>query len=117
MFIGCDYMGTPEISDNVLIRADPYDNTDHCQDGYVIVLLERFSMNGSMPVRFSRDHCRPYMAPVKPAKKKSSKRKNEGMPDTDDFELRSFGCGKCLTMAGKQKIIVLDRMTAWSLLP
>lgn len=41
--IGYDTMGTPDvISDDVLVMADPYDTTDHYQDGYFIVSAERF---------------------------------------------------------------------------
>ena len=35
-------MGTAHQSDDVLIMADPYDTTDHLQDGYSIVPAERF---------------------------------------------------------------------------
>lgn len=41
--IGYDDMGTnSNVSDDVLIMADPYDTTDHLQDGYIIVPAERF---------------------------------------------------------------------------
>lgn len=41
--IGYDDMGTHDnVSDDVLIMADPYDTTDHLQDGYTIVPAERF---------------------------------------------------------------------------
>ncbi len=41
--IGYDDMGTPEhIGDDVLILADPYDTSDHNQDGYYTVSAERF---------------------------------------------------------------------------
>ena len=40
--IGYDNNGTPVISDDVLILADPYDTTDHWEDGYYVVPLERF---------------------------------------------------------------------------
>lgn len=40
--VGYDDMGTPEFTqDDVLIIADPYDTTDHNQDGYVIESFER----------------------------------------------------------------------------
>ena len=35
--IGYDDMGTTETADDVLIFADPFDTTDHNQDGYYIV--------------------------------------------------------------------------------
>ncbi|MDO4546287.1 MAG: papain-like cysteine protease family protein [Bacillota bacterium] len=42
VIIGYDDMGTPEATqDDVLILADPYDTTDHNQDGYVIESFER----------------------------------------------------------------------------
>lgn len=41
--IGYDDMGTPDDeSDDVLIMADPYDTSDHLQDGYYIVPADRF---------------------------------------------------------------------------
>mgnify|MGYP000774844833 FL=1 len=42
VIIGYDSMGTAHKSDDVLIMADPYDTTDHLQDGYSIVPAERF---------------------------------------------------------------------------
>ena len=42
VIIGYDDMGTKEkTEDDVLILADPYDTTDHNQDGYVIEGFER----------------------------------------------------------------------------
>ena len=42
VIVGYDDMGTPEATqDDVLILADPYDTTDHNQDGYVIESFER----------------------------------------------------------------------------
>ena len=40
--IGYDTMGTEEFGDDVLILADPYDTSDHSQDGYQIYPAERF---------------------------------------------------------------------------
>lgn len=40
--IGLDTMGTDSPLDDVLIMADPYDVTDHAQDGYYLVPLARF---------------------------------------------------------------------------
>lgn len=34
VIIGYDTMGTETQQDDVFIVADPYDTTDHCQDGY-----------------------------------------------------------------------------------
>ena len=46
--IGYDTMGTDTTQDDVLIMADPYDTTDHNQDGYMIYGAERFYYNWSM---------------------------------------------------------------------
>ena len=40
--IGYDNMGTPTISDDMLIFADPWDTSDHWQDGYTYRPLEEF---------------------------------------------------------------------------
>ena len=40
--IGYDDMGTADTGDDVLVFADPYDTTDHNQDGYYIVSFERY---------------------------------------------------------------------------
>ena len=40
--IGYDNMGTPGIGDDMLIFADPYDTSDHWQDGYTYRPLEEF---------------------------------------------------------------------------
>lgn len=40
--IGYDSMGTPNIGDDMLIFADPYDTGDHFQDGYAYYPLEKF---------------------------------------------------------------------------
>jgi len=42
VIIGYDDMGTEDTKDDVLILADPYDTTDHLNDGYNIQSLERF---------------------------------------------------------------------------
>ncbi|MDH4274504.1 MAG: C39 family peptidase [Gammaproteobacteria bacterium] len=43
VIIGYDDMGTPDIeADDVLVMADPYDTTDHLQDGYGVVQADRF---------------------------------------------------------------------------
>ncbi|MCL1983061.1 MAG: dockerin type I domain-containing protein [Clostridiales bacterium] len=39
--IGYDDMGTEDTQDDVLILADPYDTTDHNQDGYYLEAFER----------------------------------------------------------------------------
>lgn len=40
--IGIDTCGTEDLYDDVLIMADPYDATDHYQDGYYVVPYARF---------------------------------------------------------------------------
>lgn len=40
--IGYDTMGTPSIGDDMIIFADPYDTSDHWQDGYYYYPAERF---------------------------------------------------------------------------
>jgi hypothetical protein len=42
VIIGYDNNGTPEIGDDMLIFADPYDTSDHWQDGYYYYPLERW---------------------------------------------------------------------------
>ena len=48
VIIGYDTMGTETEQDDVLIVADPYDTTDHNQDGYGIYPAERFIYNFTM---------------------------------------------------------------------
>lgn len=45
VIIGYDDMGTEIEQDDVIIVADPYDTTDHNQDGYGIYPAERFLYN------------------------------------------------------------------------
>ena len=42
VIIGYDNMGTEITADDILVLADPYDTTDHCQDGYITQSFERF---------------------------------------------------------------------------
>lgn len=53
VIIGYDDMGTADTQDDVLIVADPYDTTDHNQDGYGIYPAARFfstfDMYGQFP--------------------------------------------------------------------
>ena len=42
VIIGYDTMGTEHAGDDVLIMADPFDTSDHLQDGYNILSAERF---------------------------------------------------------------------------
>ncbi|MCL2060602.1 MAG: hypothetical protein FWH01_16380 [Oscillospiraceae bacterium] len=42
VIIGYDDMGSDDTKDHVLILADPYDTTDHLNDGYNVQSLERF---------------------------------------------------------------------------
>jgi hypothetical protein len=51
VIIGYDDMGTSDyISDDIIILADPYDTTDHMNDGYTIFNLERYYAQMSLPV-------------------------------------------------------------------
>ncbi len=45
VIIGYDTMGTKTTQDDVIIVADPYDTTDHNQDGYGVYGAERFIYN------------------------------------------------------------------------
>ena len=45
VIIGYDTMGTETTQDDVVIVADPYDTTDHNQDGYGVYSAERFLYN------------------------------------------------------------------------
>lgn len=56
--IGVDDCGTESVWDDVLIFADPYDVTDHCQDGYYTFPLGRFF---SMWKEGSGDGVQPYV--------------------------------------------------------
>ena len=53
VIIGYDTMGTETEQDDVFLVADPYDTTDHNQDGYGVYAAERlmynFSMYGAFP--------------------------------------------------------------------
>lgn len=42
VIIGYDTMGTETLGDDVIIFADPYDTSDHWQDGYYVFNAERF---------------------------------------------------------------------------
>lgn len=42
LIIGYDNNNTPGVGDDILIFADPYDTSDHLQDGYFIYSLERW---------------------------------------------------------------------------
>ena len=48
VIIGYDTMGTETSQDDVIIVADPYDTTDHNQDGYGVYSAERFYYNWTM---------------------------------------------------------------------
>lgn len=55
VIIGYDTMGTPYTADDVLILADPYDTTDHHQDGYIIISLQHF-YDGLWRTHFDPDY-------------------------------------------------------------
>ena len=48
VIVGYDTMGTETQQDDVFLVADPYDTTDHNQDGYGVYPAERFLYNFSM---------------------------------------------------------------------
>lgn len=56
--IGYDTMGTDNEGDDVLIFADPFDTSDHNQDGYGVVSAERFISNFTFYDFFPADHIR-----------------------------------------------------------
>jgi len=60
VIIGYDDMGTADTQDDVLIVADPYDTTDHDQDGYGILPAARFfstfDMYGQFPEKEGGNH-------------------------------------------------------------
>ncbi|MDO4522886.1 MAG: papain-like cysteine protease family protein [Eubacteriales bacterium] len=55
VIIGYDTMGTDSPHDDVIIVADPYDTTDHNQDGYGIYSALRFSCEWSMQGYFPEE--------------------------------------------------------------
>ena len=55
VIIGYDTMGTETEQDDVIIVADPYDTTDHNQDGYGVYGAERFIYNFTMYDFFSEE--------------------------------------------------------------
>ncbi|MEG2174973.1 MAG: C39 family peptidase [Oscillospiraceae bacterium] len=56
--IGYDTMGTECGNDDVLIFADPFDTSDHNQDGYGVVSADRFISNFTFFDFFPADHIR-----------------------------------------------------------
>lgn len=42
VLIGYDSMGTDVMYDDVMVFADPFDTSDHCQDGYYTISFERY---------------------------------------------------------------------------
>jgi hypothetical protein len=55
IIIGYDTMGTPYTADDVLVLVDPYDTTDHNQDGYVVYSLQHF-YEGSWTNHYDPDY-------------------------------------------------------------
>ena len=55
VIIGYDTMGTETTQDDVILVADPYDTTDHNQDGYGIYGAERFFYNFTMYNSFTEE--------------------------------------------------------------
>ena len=70
VIIGYDTMGTEYEGDDVIIVADPFDTTDHNQDGYGVYGAERFIYNftfydffGNAPDH-ARDKCFVAVRPI-----------------------------------------------------
>lgn len=59
VIIGYDTMGTENEMDDVIIVADPYDTTDHNQDGYGIYSATRFLYNFTFYDYFSEESGEP----------------------------------------------------------
>ncbi len=59
VIIGYDTMGTETTQDDVIIVADPYDTTDHNQDGYGVYSAERFLYNFTFYNFFDEDSGEP----------------------------------------------------------
>lgn len=59
VIIGYDTMGTETEQDDVIIVADPYDTTDHNQDGYGVYPAERFLYNFTFYTFFSEESGEP----------------------------------------------------------
>ena len=55
VIVGYDTMGTETTQDDVILVADPYDTTDHNQDGYGIYGAERFLYNFTMYNAFTEE--------------------------------------------------------------
>lgn len=55
VIIGYDTMGTETTQDDVILVADPYDTTDHNQDGYGTYGAERFFYNFTMYNSFTEE--------------------------------------------------------------
>jgi len=66
VIVGYDNMGTETTQDDVIIVADPYDTTDHNQDGYVIEGFERLVYG--FYSSFDPEHMHNYFIAAFPAK-------------------------------------------------
>ena len=65
VIIGVDTMGTENLYDDVLIFADPFDTSDHKQDGYTVGSLDRFySMWFARYMLPGREHNQPWLIAV-----------------------------------------------------
>lgn len=62
VIIGLDTMGTGNLYDDVLIFADPFDTSDHNQDGYTVGSLDRFfSMWFAHDLLPKSEHYQPWL--------------------------------------------------------
>lgn len=69
VIIGYDTMGTETTQDDVIIVADPYDTTDHNQDGYGTYGAERFLYNFTFYDFFPEEELNDYCFIVATPKK------------------------------------------------
>jgi len=66
VIIGYDTLGTPGIGDDIIILADPYDTSDHWQDGYYYYPAERwFYMWNDRNVAAKPFQLQPYVVVAK----------------------------------------------------
>ena len=66
VIIGYDTLGTPGVGDDIIIFADPYDTSDHWQDGYYYYPAERwFYMWNDRNVAAKPFQLQPYVVVAK----------------------------------------------------
>ncbi|MDD1727649.1 MAG: hypothetical protein LUQ50_01100 [Methanospirillum sp.] len=71
--VGYDTLGTETVVDDVIIFADPYDVTDHNQDGYYLYPAARFYSLWFVPHWYpDKDAVRPWLTATPPVRTLSS---------------------------------------------